>query len=62
LQAAAIGRAYGSEQRIGKIAPEHRADLRDFARFAKPIEASGERLLKGRRDRLQPASLAAFQE
>ena len=45
----------GLQQRVGKLAPQHGADLRDFARLAEPVEAGGERLLQGRRDRLRAA-------
>ena len=46
------GRRHVAQQPVRKIAPQHRADLRDFARFAEPVRARGERLLQGRRDRL----------
>ena len=49
-----------AQQRIGEIASKHRADLRDLARRAQPIEARGKRLLQGRRDGLNTALLAAF--
>ena len=42
----------GAQQGIGEIASQDRADLRDFARFAEPVEPRRERLLKRRRDRL----------
>ena len=48
--------AYSAEQRVGEIPPQDRADLRDFARFAKPVEPRGERLLQGRRDGLSACS------
>jgi hypothetical protein len=54
--------ADSAQQRVGEISPEHSADLRDFARFAKPVEPRRERLLKRRRDRLQAADLAALEQ
>ena len=50
------------QQPVGKIAPQHRADLRDFARFAEPVEPRGERLLQGRRDRLRAALRVALEQ
>ena len=35
-----------AQQRIGEIASQHRADLRDSARRSKPVEPGGQRLLK----------------
>ena len=52
----------GAQQRVGEIAAEHSADLRDFARFAKPVEPRGERLLQRRRDGLQAAGLAPLEQ
>ena len=50
------------QQPVRKIAPQHRADLRDFARFAEPVEPRGERLLQGRRDRLCAALRVALEQ
>ena len=50
------------QQPVRKIAPQHRADLRDFARFAEPVEPRGERLLQGRRDRLGAALRVALEQ
>ena len=50
------------QQPVRKIAPQHRADLRDFARFAEPVEPRGERLLQGRRDRLRAALRVALEQ
>ena len=50
------------EQREGEIAPQHRAELRDLPRRPEPVEARGERLLQGRRDRLRAAFDAALQQ
>ena len=54
--------ADSAQQRIGELASEDRADLRDFARFAQPVEPGRERLLKRRRDRLHAARLAALEQ
>ena len=51
-----------TQQRVGKITPQDGADLRDFARFAKPVEPRRKRLLKRRRDCLQAAGLAALEQ
>ena len=51
-----------AQQRVGKIASKHRADLRDLARRPEPVEPRGERLLQGRRDRLHAALLAALEQ
>ncbi len=56
------GRPTIAQQRVGEVASKNRADLRDLARRAEPIEARGERLLQGRRDRLHAALLAALQQ
>ena len=52
----------GPQEGIGEIASQHRADLRDFARFAEPVEPCGERLLKRRRDCMQAAGFAALEQ
>ena len=44
--AAVSDRGHSAKQRVGELAPEHRADLRDLARRAQPVEARGERLLQ----------------
>ena len=62
LEGGVLDLADSAEQRIGEISPKDGADLRDFARFAKPVETRRERLLKRRRDRLQAAGLAALEE
>src|ERR1700722_6903990 len=41
-----------AQQPIRELAPEHCPDLSGLARFAQPVEPSGERLLQGRRNRL----------
>jgi hypothetical protein len=41
-----------SQQRVGEIASQHRADLRDIASRAEAVQTGGERLLQGRRDGL----------
>ena len=51
-----------SQQRVREAASKDRADLGDLARFAEPVEPGRERLLKRRRDRLQPARLAALEQ
>ena len=51
-----------AQQRIGKLASKHRADLRDLARRPEPIEARSKRLLQGRRDGLNAALLAALEK
>jgi hypothetical protein len=45
-----------------KLAPQHRADLRDLPRRPEPVEARGERLLQGRRDCLRAALGAALEQ
>ena len=50
------------QERVGKVAPQDRADLRDLPRKPEPVEARGERLLEGRRHRLRPALDATFHE
>jgi hypothetical protein len=57
LEGEVVDPADRAEQRIGEISSQDGADLCDFARFAKPVEPRGERLLKRRRDRLRPALL-----
>ena len=54
--------ATASQERVGEVAAEHRADLRDLPRLAKPVEARRERLLQGRRDGLHAASRAALEK
>jgi hypothetical protein len=56
------GRRHVAEQPVRKIAPQHSADLRDFARFAEPVEPRGERLSQGRRDRLGAALYLALEQ
>jgi hypothetical protein len=62
LEGEVLDLADSAEQRIGEIAPQDGADLRDFARVAKSVEPRGERLLQRRRDRLQAAGLAALEQ
>ena len=62
LERGVVDTADRAEQRIGEISPEHGADLRDFARFAQPVEPRRKRLLKRRRDRLQAARFAALEQ
>ena len=54
--------AYSAQQRTGEISPQHCADLRHFARFAKPVEPRRERMLKRGRDRLQATGLATLEQ
>ena len=51
-----------TQQRVGEVASKNSPDLRHLARRAKPIEARGERLLQGRRDRLNAALLTALEK
>ena len=51
-----------AQQRMGEISPQDGADLRDFARFAKPVAPRRERLLKRRWNRLQAAGLPALEQ
>ena len=62
LEGGVVDPAHGAQQRISEIAAQYGADLRDFARFAKPVEPRRERMLKRRRDRLQAAGLAALEQ
>ena len=62
LEGWVVDLADSAEQRVGEISPQDGADLRDFARFAEPVEPRRERLLKRRRDRLQAAGLAALEQ
>ena len=39
-------RDHGAKKCVGKLTPEHCADLRDLARGAQPVETRGERLLQ----------------
>ena len=50
------------QQPVREPAPEHRADLRDLARRAEPVETGGERLLQRRRDRLHASLLTALEQ
>ena len=50
-----------AQQRVDEVASKHRADLRDLARSAQPIEARGERLLKRGRDGLR-SGVAALEQ
>ena len=56
------GRRHLAEQPVRKVAPQHGADLRDFARFAEPVEPRGQRLLQGRRNRLCAALRVALEQ
>ena len=47
---------------MGKLAADHGADLRNFARCAEPVEPGGERLLKRRRNGLQAPGLASLEQ
>jgi hypothetical protein len=51
-----------AQQRIDEIASEHRTDLRYLAGGAELIQARGERLLQGRRDRLNSPLLATLKK
>src|ERR1700733_11693311 len=51
-----------SKEPVGEVATEDRPDLGDFARFAQPVEARGERLLQCQRDRLCAFAIPALQE
>ena len=51
-----------AQKPVCEITSEHRADLRDLARGAQPVEARGERLLERRRDRLHAALIAALEQ
>ena len=66
LYAAVVGCGYredqGAQQGIGEIASQHRPVLRHFARFAKPVEAGRERLLKRRRNCLQATGFPALEQ
>ena len=62
LEGGVVDPAHSTQQRVGEISPQHGADLRHLARFAQPVEPSRERLLKRRRDRLQPAGLATLEQ
>ena len=62
LEGGVVDPADGAHERIGEISPQDGADLRDFSRFAKPVEPRCERLLQRRRDRLQAAGLAALEQ
>jgi hypothetical protein len=45
-----------------EAAPKHGGDLRDLARPTQSVEPRGERLLRGRLDRLQPACFVPLQQ
>jgi hypothetical protein len=62
LEGGIVDSANSPQQRVGEISPQHGADLRDLARFAKPVEPRGERLLQGRRDRARTAFFAALEQ
>jgi hypothetical protein len=62
LQRRLLRFGYIAQQRIGKIASEHSANLRDFARRAEPIQPRGERLLQGWRDGVNTALLPALKK
>jgi hypothetical protein len=62
LESEVVDPAHGAQPRITEITAQHGAYLRDFARFAEPIEPRRERLLKRRRDRLQATGLAALEQ
>ena len=62
LEGGVLDTADGAQQRVGEISAEDGADLRDFARFAKPVEPRRERLLQRRRDRLQAPCFAALDQ
>ena len=62
LEGGVVDPAHVAQQRISEIAAQHGADLRDFARFAEPVEPRRERMLKRRRDRLRAAGFAALQQ
>ncbi|MBV9529639.1 MAG: hypothetical protein JO283_00860 [Bradyrhizobium sp.] len=51
---------HGAKERIGKVPPDNGADLRDLARWAKPVQSRGQRLLQCRRDRMGATVLAAL--
>src|SRR6202041_447280 len=62
LEGGVVDPAHVPQQRISEITAQYGADLRDFARFAEPVEPRRERLLKRRRDRLRAARLAALEQ
>ena len=62
LEGGVVDPAHGAQQRVSEITTQYGADLRDFARFAEPVEPRRERLLKRRRDRLRAARLAALEQ
>ena len=62
LEGGVLDTADGAQQRVGEISAEDGAYLRDFARFAKPVEPRRERLLQRRRDRLQAPCFAALDQ
>jgi len=62
LERGVVDPADSAHQRIGEISSQDGADLRDLTRRPKPVQPPGERLLQRRRDRLQAAGLAAFEQ
>ena len=50
----------GANERVGEISSNHRADLRDLARWAKSVEPRRQGLLQCRRDRMGATVLAAL--
>ena len=51
-----------AQEQIGEVTSKHRADLRRLTRGPEPVEARGERVLQGQRDRLCAALFSALEK